>query len=108
MKTRADCCCITSASAHEILLCPLHAAAGEKAQALREQMWKAHVPVTNEQHDPANGLISGFCERCRLPWPCAWSPEFLLARVRPVERSRLEDSADRRDDGVRPTIGGEA
>lgn len=38
-------------------------------------LWKAHVPVTGTQHDPLNGLIHGYCERCRLPWPCPYSPE---------------------------------
>jgi hypothetical protein len=37
--------------------------------------WKEHVPVTNEQHNPESGLISGFCIRCRRPWPCIYSPE---------------------------------
>jgi hypothetical protein len=44
-------------------------------------MWRAHVPVTNEQHDVANGLISGFCERCRTPWPCKYSPESARERA---------------------------
>jgi hypothetical protein len=41
----------------------------------QEAVWRLHVPVTNEQHDVASGLISGFCERCRVPWPCQYSPE---------------------------------
>lgn len=39
--------------------------------------WKQwHVPVTGTQHDPANGLLHGYCARCRVPWPCEYSPEY--------------------------------
>lgn len=40
-----------------------------------EDFWKAHVPVTGTQHDPANGLLHGDCARCRTTWPCQYSPE---------------------------------
>lgn len=40
-----------------------------------EQVWRAHVPVTGTQHDPSRGLLHGYCERCRAPWPCEWAPE---------------------------------
>jgi len=45
---------------------------------LRSEVWKEHVPCTGTQHDPLNGLIHGYCVRCRTPWPCEWSPERAL------------------------------
>jgi len=62
----------------------------DEAQARGEGVWRAHVPVTGTQHDPANGLIHGYCERCRTPWPCDYSPEKrddLRARLAKLESS---------------------
>ncbi len=50
-------------------------------QALQSECWKEHVPVTGTQHDPANGLIHGYCARCRRDWPCEWSPESISASL---------------------------
>lgn len=44
-------------------------------ELLETDVWKTHVPVTGTQHDPSRGLLHGYCERCRTPWPCEWSPE---------------------------------
>ncbi len=63
----------------------IEAALLAEREKVREQVWRAHVPVTNEQHDPANGLISGFCERCRTPWPCEYSPEKCLVQKEQAE-----------------------
>lgn len=38
----------------------------------------AHRACTNEEHDPENGKLSGFCVVCGYPWPCQYagpSPE---------------------------------
>lgn len=58
----------------------LEAAVSERARAEERErvdvlVWREHVPVTGTQHDPANGLIHGYCQRCRTEWPCEWSPE---------------------------------
>ena len=53
----------------------------EAVQALQSECWKEHVPVTGTQHDPANGLIHGYCARCRREWPCEWAPESQAASL---------------------------
>lgn len=50
-------------------------------EALRLEMWREHVPCTGTQHDPINGLIHGFCVRCRTPWPCEWCPESTIQSI---------------------------
>ena len=47
----------------------------QRVTQLEWECWKEHVPVAGTQHDPANGLIHGYCIRCRREWPCEWSPE---------------------------------
>lgn len=48
-------------------------------ELLQSEVWMAHVPVTGTQHDPANGLLHGYCARCRTDWPCQYSPEAKLS-----------------------------
>ena len=54
-----------------------------------------HRACTNEEHDPAQGKLAGFCVVCGVPWPCGTS-----ARAAPSEAETLErclDIANRRD-----------
>lgn len=60
----------------EVHVCHIRlAAARQENQALLSETWKEHKPCTNEQHDPLNGKISGYCVRCGTVWPCQYSPE---------------------------------
>ena len=72
----------------------------EAVQALQSECWKEHVPVTGTQHDPANGLIHGYCARCRREWPCEWAPESQAASL-PAQRAKLAQGA-RADIPTRP------
>jgi hypothetical protein len=44
-------------------------------ERLRNEVWREHKPASNEMHNPAAGLIAGFCQRCITPWPCQYAPE---------------------------------
>lgn len=53
-----------------------------------------HRPYTNEEHDAAEGKLAGFCVRCRVPWPCQYSPEAItLAPTDPVEPGASQPAA---------------
>jgi len=51
------------------------AASQARCREMEADVWKAHVPCTGTQHDPLNGLLHGYCVRCRQEWPCEYSPE---------------------------------
>lgn len=42
----------------------------------------AHRVCCNEEHDPTNGKLSGFCVVCGVVWPCPTAEYFLR---KPVE-----------------------
>lgn len=45
-------------------------------------MMTAHRACCNEEHDPLNGKISGFCVVCGVPWPCDYAdPSSLRKRA---------------------------
>lgn len=31
----------------------------------------AHRAFGNQEQDPANGKLAGYCAVCQVPWPCA-------------------------------------
>lgn len=56
--------------------CRRYIGPGPDEQAyLRERVAQliAHRVCCNEEHDPANGKVSGFCVVCGLPWPCEYA-----------------------------------
>lgn len=53
----------------------------------------AHRTCMNEEHDPANGKISGYCITCGLPWPCSYAgkPPDELERIVEERTSRVAE-----------------
>ena len=47
-----------------------------------------HRACINEEHDPENGKLSGFCVRCGQPWPCQYSPESALTAEPPAQEEK--------------------
>lgn len=47
--------------------------AREGALLERTAQLTAHRACCNEEHDPGNGKLAGFCVVCGVPWPCEYA-----------------------------------
>jgi hypothetical protein len=41
----------------------------------------AHRAVGNQEQDPQNGKLAGYCVVCQVPWPCDTAKPKMFAKV---------------------------
>lgn len=46
---------------------------GQADHVERVAQMTAHRACGNQEHNPAQGKLAGYCVVCSLPWPCAYS-----------------------------------
>jgi hypothetical protein len=58
----------------------------EELRELLTATCAAHRVCCNEEHDPGNGKISGYCVVCGVPWPCETAKRFIQAALTPQNK----------------------
>jgi hypothetical protein len=58
----------------------------EELRELLTATCAAHRVCCNEEHDPVNGKISGYCVVCGVPWPCETAKRFIQAALTPQNK----------------------